>query len=212
MKGQTNKKILEPKLQRRLRKNPTDAEQRLWACLRRKQMEHFKFRRQHPFGDYVIDFVCLEATLAVEVDGGQHAENRQADAVRTRNLMEAGFKVLRFWNNDVLRDIEAVKESIWLALQERRDPSPSQPSPSRGRLGWGWVRVALLNWRCNRCSVVRKKLLRAFDGNAHVVRHPQHRLVPGNYDGSLERHRALEELVVFWIVRDDFQGRCFSSE
>ena len=128
MKGQTIEKILKPKLQRRLRKNPTDAEQRLWTCLRRKQMGQFRFRRQHPFGDYVIDFVCLEAMLAVEVDGGQHAENRQADTFRTKNLAEAGFKVLRFWNNDVLRDIEAVKESIWLVLQEQRDPSPSRPS------------------------------------------------------------------------------------
>jgi very-short-patch-repair endonuclease len=131
MKGQTNEKILEPKLQRRLRKNLTDAERRLWSCLRGRQMGHFKFRRQHPFGDYVIDFVCLEAMLAVEVDGGQHAEKREEDAVRTKSLNKAGFKVLRFWNNDVLRDIEAVKESIWMALQERgrRTPSPSRPSP-----------------------------------------------------------------------------------
>ena len=129
MKGQTNEKILKPRLQRRLRKNLTDAEQRLWNCLRQKQMGHFKFRRQHPFADYVIDFVCLEAKLAVEVDGGQHSQKWEEDAVRTKSLTEAGFKVLRFWNHDVLRDIEAVKESIWLALQERRAPSPSQPSP-----------------------------------------------------------------------------------
>ena len=130
MKGQTNEKILKPKLQRRLRKNLTDAEQRLWNCLRRKQMGHFKFRRQHPFADYVIDFVCLEAMLAVEVDGGQHSEQREEDAVRTKRLSEAGFKVLRFWNNDVLQDVEAVKESIWLALQERCAPSPSPSPPS----------------------------------------------------------------------------------
>jgi very-short-patch-repair endonuclease len=129
MKGQTNEKILGAKLQRRLRKNLTEAEQRLWHCLRRKQMEHFKFRRQHPFGNYVLDFVCLEAMLAVEVDGGQHAEKQEEDAVRTKFLTAAGFKVLRFWNNDVLGDLEAVKESIWLALQERSAPSPSQPSP-----------------------------------------------------------------------------------
>ena len=80
-------------------------------------MGHFKFRRQHPFGDYVIDFVCLEAMLAVEVDGGQHSEKHEEDTVRTKNLTDAGFTVLRFWNHDVLRDIEAVKESIWQALQ-----------------------------------------------------------------------------------------------
>ena len=70
MKGRTNKKILGLKLQRQLRKRMTDAEQRLWRALRRKQLANFKFRRQHPFGDYIIDFVCLEAMLAIEVDGG----------------------------------------------------------------------------------------------------------------------------------------------
>ena len=129
MKGQTSAKILKPKLQRQLRKNPTDAEQRLWRCLRQRQFCDFKFRRQHPFENYVIDFVCLEAMLAVEVDGGQHAEQQQKDALRTSALIHAGFKVLRFWNNDVMQDIEAVKESIWMALQERNDPSPSRPSP-----------------------------------------------------------------------------------
>jgi very-short-patch-repair endonuclease len=127
MKGQTNEKILTPKLQRRLRRNPTDAEQLLWNCLRRKQIGNFKFRRQHPFGDYVIDIVCLEAMLAVEVDGGQHSEMRDQDAARTKHLTEAGFKLLRFWNNDVLRDLDAVKESIWIALLER-SPHPC-PSP-----------------------------------------------------------------------------------
>lgn len=130
MKGQTNKKILKPRLQRRLRKNMTDPEQRLWNCLRRNQMGNFKFRRQHPFGDYVIDFLCLEAMLAVEVDGGQHSENEREDAIRTKSLTDAGFKMLRFWNHEVLRDIEAVKESIWLALQQRgrATQSPSQLS------------------------------------------------------------------------------------
>ena len=129
MKGQTSEKILKPKLQRRLRKNPTDAEQRLWNCLRQRQFGDFKFRRQHPFENYVIDFVCLEAMLVVEVDGGQHAEQQQEDALRTSALIHAGFKVLRFWNNEVMQDIDAVKESIWLALQECKDPSPSRPSP-----------------------------------------------------------------------------------
>ena len=123
MKGQTSEKILKPKLQRRLRKNPTDAERRLWNCLRQKQFGNFKFRGQHPFENYVIDFVCLKAMLAVEVDGGQHAEQQQEDAVRTRTLTDAGFKVLRFWNNEVMQNFEGVKESIWLALQERKNPS-----------------------------------------------------------------------------------------
>ncbi|MBI3919671.1 MAG: endonuclease domain-containing protein [Betaproteobacteria bacterium] len=126
MKGQTNKAILRPKLQRRLRKNMTDAEQRLWRSLQRKQMDGFKFRRQHPFGDYIIDFVCLTAMLAVEVDGGQHGERKLEDAARTECLERAGFRVLRFWNNEVLRDTEAVTEAIWSAL---RTPPPSRPSP-----------------------------------------------------------------------------------
>ena len=83
MKGQTSKGILKPKLQRRLRKNMTDAERRLWRTLQRRQVAGFNFRRQHPFGDYVIDFVCLEAMLAIEVDGGQHTENAREDAERT---------------------------------------------------------------------------------------------------------------------------------
>src|SRR6476620_4570010 len=104
MKSQTNPNILKPKLQRRLRKNPTDAEKLLWNCLRRKQIGHFKFRRQHPFDNYILDFVCLEAMLVVEVDGGQHSEMCEQDAARTKFLTEAGFRVLRFWNHDVLRD------------------------------------------------------------------------------------------------------------
>ena len=116
MRGQTSRNILAPKLQRRLRRNMTDAERRLWRSLQRKQLGGFKFRRQHPFGDYIIDFVCLKAKLAVEVDGGQHAGD--VDAARTRFLERAGFRVLRFWNNDVLRDTEAVAGAIYRALAD----------------------------------------------------------------------------------------------
>jgi very-short-patch-repair endonuclease len=128
VKGRTNQDILRPKLQRRLRKNMTDAEQRLWRRLRRKQMSEFKFRRQHPFGDYIIDFVCLEAKLAIEVDGGQHNLHQEEDATRTKYLERSGFRVLRFWNNEVLNDIESVTAVIWRVLQELTPP-PSQPSP-----------------------------------------------------------------------------------
>ncbi|HTE16203.1 MAG TPA: endonuclease domain-containing protein [Burkholderiales bacterium] len=132
MKGQTNQSILRPKLQRRLRNNMTDAEQRLWRFLRRKQVSGFKFRRQHPFGDYIIDFVCLEAMLAVEVDGGQHHARLAEDTPRTEYLKRAGFHVLRFWNNEVMTEIDSVTAGIWRALQTL-DPPPSQPSPRRGR-------------------------------------------------------------------------------
>jgi len=127
MKGQTSRRILAPRLQRRLRKNMTDAERRLWWSLQRKQLEGLKFRRQHPFGDYIIDFVCLEARLAVEVDGGQHSED-SSDAARDEFLERAGFRVLRFWISDVLRDTGAVVETILDALRGSTPP-PSRPSP-----------------------------------------------------------------------------------
>ncbi len=126
MKGQTNKKLLQNMTQRKLRRSMTDAEMRLWRCLRSKQMSGFKFRRQHPFENYVLDFVSLDAMLVVEVDGGQHLANKAADEERTRNWSRAGFKVLRFWNNEVLTNTDAVKETIWRALNT---PSPPQSSP-----------------------------------------------------------------------------------
>jgi len=132
MKGRTNQSILRPKLQRRLRANMTDAEQRLWRALRRKQISGFKFRRQHPFGDYIIDFVCLETMLAIEVDGGQHNAQRAEDSARTEYLTRAGFRVLRFWNNEVLSDIESVTTVIWHAMQER-NPTPIPAFPLKGK-------------------------------------------------------------------------------
>jgi very-short-patch-repair endonuclease len=89
-------------------------------------MNGFKFRRQHPFGDYILDFVCLEARLVIELDGGQHAERNAKDGFRTSLLERAGFRVLRFWNHEVLQEMEVVKESIWRALPT---PRPSHPSP-----------------------------------------------------------------------------------
>lgn len=104
----------------------TDVEIQLWRRLQRRQMGTYKFRRQHPFGDYILDFVCLDAMLVIEVDGGQHAQNANADKARTEHLIHAGFRVLRFWNSEILEDIDAVSESIWKAL---RAPSPPQSSP-----------------------------------------------------------------------------------
>jgi very-short-patch-repair endonuclease len=86
-------------LARRLRLTPTDAEIRLWSRLRRKQLEGFRFRRQHPLGPYVVDFFCAARKLIVEVDGGQHAED---SAVRANWLEARGYRLIRFWNNDVL--------------------------------------------------------------------------------------------------------------
>ena len=102
----------------------TDAEKALWKVLRCRQVSGLKFRRQHPFGDYILDFVCLEKKLVIEVDGGQHGERTKHDEIRRQNLLTAGFRVLRFWNNEVLQEIEAVKERIWRAVQEQQAPSP----------------------------------------------------------------------------------------
>lgn len=122
MKGQTNKQVLGNRLQRVLRSNMTDAEQLLWRHLRRGQLDGFKFRRQHPFGNYILDFVCLEAKLIIEVDGGQHVANEEEDAKRSAVLNKAGFRVLRFWNHEVMGELEAVLDAIWNALYT---PSPS---------------------------------------------------------------------------------------
>ncbi|TFW10337.1 endonuclease domain-containing protein [Oxalobacteraceae bacterium OM1] len=107
-----------------LRKAMTDAERTLWRRLRGEQLGA-KFRRQHPFREYVLDFVCLYHRLVVEVDGSQHVEQVQHDARRDAVLMAAGFRVLRFWNNEVLLETDAVLQKIYEALT----PSPPRPSP-----------------------------------------------------------------------------------
>lgn len=103
----------------------TDAERLLWQALRNRQITGYKFRRQHPFGDFILDFVCLEKMLAVEIDGGQHTERQASDNVRTEKLVSAGFRVLRFWNHEILGQLEAVKERIWTELHKADTP----PSP-----------------------------------------------------------------------------------
>ena len=128
VKGQTNHFVLKNKLQRSLRSNMTDAERLLWKRLRGCQIQGFKFRRQHPFGDFILDFVCLERKLAIEIDGGQHNESAQ-DQIRDQALENAGFRVVRFWNNQVLNELDAVVEAIWLELG-RLNPHPSNPPPS----------------------------------------------------------------------------------
>jgi very-short-patch-repair endonuclease len=95
---------------RRWRKNLTDAERRLWSKLRRRQLDGFRFRRQVPLGPYFVDFLCIEERLIIEVDGGQHAVEQAADAKRTAWLEGEGFRVVRFWNNDVLANADGVIE------------------------------------------------------------------------------------------------------
>jgi len=128
MIGQTNKKIRSGKLQHTLRNNMSKAEQTLWYLLRSRQICGLKFRRQHPFEDYILDFVCLENKLIIEVDGGQHGQQMRYDENRTQELRAAGFRVLRFWDNEVLRETESVREKIWLVVQEMQShPPPASP-------------------------------------------------------------------------------------
>jgi very-short-patch-repair endonuclease len=91
-----------------LRKRPTDSERLLWKHLRAKQIEGYKFRRQEPMGRYIVDFACHEKRIVVEVDGSQHAKDKERDGERDRWLKEQGYNVLRFWNNEVLANIEGV--------------------------------------------------------------------------------------------------------
>jgi len=113
---------------RALRGHLTDAEQLLWRHLRMRQIAGCKFRRQRPIGPYIVDFVCLERKLIVELDGGQHAERQRYDKSRDRWLKMQGYHVLRFWNDEVLTKIDDVKEVIYCALIE---PPPSS-SPEAG--------------------------------------------------------------------------------
>ena len=95
----------------------TDAETVLWNCFRNRQIDEHKFVRQVPILGYICDFVCRERRLIVEVDGGQHNESA-ADAIRDRRLMDEGYRVLRFWNNDVLGNIEGVLMTIQAELSK----------------------------------------------------------------------------------------------
>lgn len=101
---------------RNLRKNQTDAEKLLWQHLRNRQMLGQKFRRQFPIDTYIVDFACLEVKLTIELDGGQHTEQIEYDQRRTEQLQKRGFKVIRFWNNDVLQNTTGVLEAIRLAI------------------------------------------------------------------------------------------------
>lgn len=98
--------------QKALRSSQTDAERLLWYHLRRRHLQGFKFRRQHILEGYIVDFVCLEKKLIVEADGSQHADQKAYDNQRTQILENQGFTVLRFWNNEILTNIEGVLEVI----------------------------------------------------------------------------------------------------
>jgi very-short-patch-repair endonuclease len=114
---------------RNLRRHQTDAEKKLWLELRSRRLNGAKFRRQQPLGPYFADFCSLEKMLIIELDGGQHATAVEKDKERTKYLQEMGFKVIRFWDHEVLKNIEGVLEVVEKSLGKA--PSP-RPSPLEG--------------------------------------------------------------------------------
>lgn len=123
---------------RTMRANPTDAERRLWTMLRDRRMPAAKFRRQHVIAPYIVDFACIERQLIIEADGSQHAESI-ADRRRDAFLRARGFRILRFWNNDVFENPAGVFDSIYTALHTPHPPIAAQwvpPSPLKGE-GFG---------------------------------------------------------------------------
>lgn len=115
---------------RSLRKDMTDAERSVWFALRDRRFAGWKFRRQVPFDQYILDFVCFDARLVIEVDGGQHDERTEYDARRSAHLEKSGFRVLRFWNNEVLQNLDGILTMIDLNLRADGDaPSALTPLP-----------------------------------------------------------------------------------
>jgi very-short-patch-repair endonuclease len=112
---------------RNLRRTSTDAERRMWSRLRDRRLFGLRFRRQQPCGPYIADFVCAEKKLIVEIDGGQHAERVEQDWVRTGYLEAMGYRVLRYWNNDVLLRTDAVLEMILREVGMWPPPQPGTP-------------------------------------------------------------------------------------
>jgi very-short-patch-repair endonuclease len=117
---------------RNLRRNQTHAERKLWSKLRARQLCGVKFRRQHPIGPYIVDFCSPERAMVIEVDGGQHSENVETDRKRSDYLTSHGYCVLRFWNHEVMENIEAVLKKIKIALNGEADDSIKFLSPSGG--------------------------------------------------------------------------------
>ncbi|WP_448664385.1 endonuclease domain-containing protein [Sphingomonas sp. CJ20] len=119
---------------RELRNDPTAAEALLWSRLRRSQLGGLKFTRQLPIAGHFADFACRKAKLVVELDGSQHIERTTADAERTRRIEAEGYRVLRFWNNDLTLNMEGVLQAILTAASPRGERAPTpQPPPARGR-------------------------------------------------------------------------------
>jgi UDP-N-acetyl-alpha-D-muramoyl-L-alanyl-L-glutamate epimerase len=134
-RGKTPELLLERS--RQLRQGQTEAEAKLWSRLRAKRLQGFKFRRQEPFSaNYIADFVCPSRKLIVELDGSQHADDVAYDARRTRFFESQGYRVVRFWNNDVFLNLESVLDAIYAALT---GPLPGPSGLSLSPLGRGKI-------------------------------------------------------------------------
>ncbi len=117
---------------RKLRKSETDAERKIWQQLRSRSLNGAKFRRQHPIGPYIVDFICINEKLIIELDGGQHQQQQDYDAKRTAFLEQSGYRVLRFWDDDVLMRTADVMQLIFNALAAPHpNPLPAS-SPGQG--------------------------------------------------------------------------------
>ncbi len=119
---------------RELRQTLTEVERKLWNRLRNKSFYGFKFRRQYWIDAYIVDFICIEQNLIVELDGSQHLDQVEYDQIRTDHLESLGYRVIRFWNNEINEDIKSVLEKIYECLLIHPHP-PSAPSPASGRRG-----------------------------------------------------------------------------
>jgi very-short-patch-repair endonuclease len=109
-------KVSTPKIMHRageLRQNQTEAEAKLWSRLRAHRMAGVQFRRQHAIGNYIVDFCSPRRKIIIELDGSQHLDNTEYDLERTKYLQSLGYRVLRFWNNDVLNNTDSVLHAIW---------------------------------------------------------------------------------------------------
>ncbi len=124
---------------RELRKNLTEGEQALWKHLRMRRLAGYKFRRQQPIGPYIVDFVSFERRLIIEVDGGQHFQQVDYDAERTVYLEAQGYQVLRFWNRQVLEEIEAVNTVVLKVLECGPITPHLNPPPQGGRRVTFWA-------------------------------------------------------------------------
>ena len=117
---------------RQLRKNMTSQERKLWSIIRNRQFFGYRFRRQFPIGHYIVDFVSREKKIIIEIDGGQHNErqNIEYDKIRTGYLKSEGYRVIRFWNNEIDNNIDGVYEKLKEIFEIGDQITPSQPSPS----------------------------------------------------------------------------------